>query len=528
MSGDADTGSTNQDLIPDPPQQFNAALEFIDRNLLLGRGNNTAIIDEYGSYTYAKLVELINQAGNALGTLGIKKNERVAMAMLDTVNFPAVFWGCIKAGIIPIPLNTLLTTSEYEYILKDSGATALIISDSLYNKFENILPNLPGLNFVIVSGNDANGHPLLSDLINMSSTELIATESQRDDIAFWLYSSGSTGKPKGVMHTHSNLVHTAVLYGQGILKINENDRVYSAAKLFFAYGLGNAMSFPFYVGATAILTSGRPTPDLVLSIIEQYKPTIYFGVPGLYAATLANIKEPVKSNLRLCVSAGEALPDHIGRKWENLFGVPILDGIGSTEMLHIYLSHNEDNDYYGTTGLPVPGYEVMLVDEQNNEVQQGEIGELLVKGPSVAAGYWMQEDKTRNTFRGDWLHSGDKYTCNDSGYYVYSGRNDDMFKVSGQWVSPFEIESTIMQHQSVLEAAVIARKDENDLPKPMAYIVLKEGDVGSQKLEIEIQEYVKQKISLYKYPRWVEFVDTLPKTATGKIQRFKLRNNNKL
>ncbi|MGK0298369.1 MAG: benzoate-CoA ligase family protein [Gammaproteobacteria bacterium] len=510
--------------VPAVPHDYNAATEFIDRNIALGRHDRIAVVDERGEYSYAELATMVNQAGNALTHLDINNNERVLMAMLDTVEFPAVFWGCIKAGITPIPLNTLLTTPEYEYILEDSKATTLIVSDTLFHLFKPIIEKQCGLKNVLVCGKENYGYPLLGNLLINASTHLEAAQTKFNDIAFWLYSSGSTGKPKGVMHRHENLFHTAELYGQNVLGINENDIVYSAAKLFFAYGLGNAMTFPFYVGATAVLFSGRPTPDTIMSIIHKYKPTIYFGVPGLYAAMLANIDEPVSSSLRLCVSAGEALPEHIGRKWEKIFGVPILDGIGSTEMLHIYLSHQLNNDYYGTTGIPVPGYEVMLVDEEGNNVQQNEIGELLINGPSVASGYWMQEDKTRDTFRGDWLHSGDKYTCNNSGYYVYSGRKDDMFKVSGQWVSPFEIESTIMQFPDVLEAAVIARSDENELLKPMAFIVLNNGTNGSEKLANDIQKFVKQKISLHKYPRWIEFVSSLPKTATGKIQRFKLRD----
>ena len=508
---------------PGVPQNYNAATEFIDRNIALGRHDKIAVVDEQGEFSYAHLSKMVNQVGNAFTHLNINRNDRVLMAMLDTVEFPAVFWGCIKSGIIPIPLNTLLTTPDYEYLLEDSKATTLIVSDTLFHLFKPIIEKQCGIKNILVCGEENYGYPSLRSIIMNASTDLQAAQTKYNDIAFWLYSSGSTGKPKGVMHRHENLFHTAELYGKNILGINVNDIVYSAAKLFFAYGLGNAMTFPFYVGAKAVLFSGRPTPETIMSIIDKYKPTIYFGVPGLYAATLANFDKPVSSSLRLCVSAGEALPEHIGRKWEKIFGVPILDGIGSTEMLHIYLSHKIDNDYYGTTGIPVPGYDVMLVDEDGNKVQQNEIGELLVKGPSVASGYWMQEDKTRDTFRGDWLHSGDKYTRNNSGYYVYSGRKDDMFKVSGQWVSPFEIESTIMQFPDVLEAAVIARKDENTLLKPMAFVVLNKGITSSELLTKDIQEFVKQKISLHKYPRWIEFVSSLPKTATGKIQRFKLR-----
>jgi benzoate-CoA ligase family protein len=519
-----ETEIQNADSVPDFPGVFNAASYFIDRHINEGRANKTAFIDDADTYTYAELLNRVNQSGNALLKLGLDKNDRVAMVMLDTIEFPSVFWGAIKAGVIPVPLNTLLTTAEYEFILNDSGATTLIVSETLYPIIEPVLSNIPELKHIIISGEQDYKLPLLSPLLNECSFDLKPADSYSDDIAFWLYSSGSTGNPKGVMHRHENLYHTAKLYGKGVLGIREDDTVYSAAKLFFAYGLGNAMTFPLYVGATAILSAARPTPISVMDIIQNKKPTIYYGVPGLYAAILTSINEPVSTKLRLCVSAGEALPDHIGREWETNFNVSILDGIGSTEMLHIYLSHDGNDDYYGTTGIPVPGYEIKLIDEKGESVSSGEIGELLVKGPSVASGYWQLPEKTRNVFQDGWLHSGDKYIQNEKGFYVYSGRNDDMFKVSGQWVSPFEVESAISQHADVLEAAVVAKEDDNNLLKPMAYVVLRDNIQANEKLAYEIKQYVKQNISKHKYPRWVEFVDSLPKTATGKIQRFKLRN----
>ncbi|NNE37580.1 MAG: benzoate-CoA ligase family protein, partial [Gammaproteobacteria bacterium] len=462
-----------------------------------GRINKTAFIDDADSYSYGELAIRVNRSGNTLLSLGLSKNDRVAMVMLDTIDFPAVFWGAIKAGVIPVPLNTLLTTTEYEYILSDSGATALIVSDQLYPVVEPVLDKLPDLKHVIIDGNNTSGRPQLSSIVENADSDLKPVDSLADDIAFWLYSSGSTGNPKGVMHRHENLYHTANLYGKGVLGIREDDTVYSAAKLF--YGLGNAMTFPLFVGATAILCSGRPTPLSIMDTIQNNAPTIYYGVPGLYASTLASIDGPVSSNLRLCVSAGEPLPDHIGRDWETNFNVPILDGIGSTEMLHIYLSHDDSDDYYGTTGIPVAGYEIKLINDKGNPVSSGEIGELLVKGPSVASGYWQLPERTRSVFKDGWLHSGDKYIQNEKGYYVYSGRKDDMFKVSGQWVSPFEVESAITQHKHVLEAAVIAREDDIGLLKPMAYVVLRDDINPTEKLAYEIKQFVKDNISRYKY-----------------------------
>ncbi|MFQ5661419.1 MAG: benzoate-CoA ligase family protein [Gammaproteobacteria bacterium] len=509
------------------PRSYNAACDFIDCHLKAGRTGNIAVIDETGSYTYADLAERVNRAGNAFIALGISRNDRVAMALPDGIDFPSVFWGCIKAGIIPIPLNTLLTTSDYEYILTDSRARTLVISAALFEKFEPLIEKPPFLKNIIIAGSENKSpYPLLTELMNRSKPLLEAAPTSRDDIAFWLYSSGSTGMPKGVMHRHSHLIQTAALYGIGILAINETDRMYSAAKLFFAYGLGNGMSFPFLVGATAILLSGRPTPETVMDIIKHYKPTIFFGVPVLFAGILAdpnNRPAPGSHCLRVCVSAGEALPEEIGRRFGDWFGVPVLDGIGSTEMLHIFLSNRMDDPAYGTSGKPVPGYEVKLVNEEGEQAGINEMGELLVSGPSAAAGYWKQQQKSRQTFQGRWTCTGDKYRVDENGYYTYCGRTDDMLKVSGQWVSPFEVESVLIQHAAVLEAAVAGMRDENNLPKPKAYVVLKPGIDASAGLAAEIQAFVKARLAKHKYPRWIEFVDALPKTATGKIQRFKLR-----
>lgn len=526
MGGYSEIDLTSTTPVVKTPRIYNASSDFIARHLEVGRADKIAVIDEAGSYSYADLNERVNRVGNAMTGLGLKMGDRVAIALLDTIDFPAVFFGCIKAGIVPIPLNTWLTGNDYEYILGDCRVQTLVVSQALYEKFEPLLDKLPFLNQIIVSGEESAGHPLLSELTDKASPDMQTAPTTQDDIAFWLYSSGSTGTPKGIIHLQSHLVNTAVLYGIGILGINEKDIVFSAAKLFFAYGLGNAMSFPFLVGATSILLSERPTPAAVLDIIKRYQPTVFYGVPSLYAGLLAdpaNHLDADSHSLRVCASAGEPLPEEIGRQCEEWLGVPVLDGIGSTEMLQMFMSNRLDDNVYGTTGKPVPGYEVKLVNDKDEEVGVGEIGELAVSGPTSAMAYWNQKEKSLHTFRGRWTYTGDKYTVDAKGYYTYSGRTDDMLKVSGQWVSPFEVESTIIQHSDVLEAAVVGMIDDNDLIKPKAYVLLNTGVGKSDKLAAEIKEFVKSRLAKHKYPRWIEFVDSLPKTATGKIQRYKLR-----
>ncbi len=507
------------------PVDFNAATWFIDRHLDEGRAGNTAVIDDAGSYTYGDLAKRMNRAGNALAGLGLQQEMRVAVCMLDTVDFPAVFWGGIKAGLVPIAVNTLLTGEHYDYILRDSRARALVVSEALLDQLKPILDKQTALEHVIVAGSDGHGYPLLSDLTALAADELEPADTRRDDIAFWLYSSGSTGNPKGVKHLHRNLVATAELYGKGVLGIREDDLVYSAAKLFFAYGLGNGMSFPFSVGATGIYLAGRPTPDAVMDVMARHHPTIFCGVPTLYAAILGGIDENTRGSdrLRVCISAGEALPENIGNRWQERFGVEILDGIGSTEMLHIFLSNWPGKVRYGTSGTPVPGYQAKLVEQEGREVRVGEIGELLISGPSAAESYCNQREKSLDTFMGRWTRTGDKYLRDEDGYYHYCGRTDDMFKSGGNWVSPFEVESAIVSHDKVLEAAVISHADDDGNLKPKAYVVVKQGVEPSEALAEELQAFVKDKIEAWKYPRWVEFLDSLPKTATGKIQRFKLR-----
>jgi len=498
----------------DIPRDYNAADDLVGGNLAAGRAGKVAYIDDAGQCTFGELADRVNRFGNHLLSVGLKMEDRVLIAMHDSIDWPVAFLGAIEAGIVPVAVNTLLTPKDYEYMLCDSRAKALLVSPPLKPQFDPFLSKLPFLKHVLV--------PPFAELLSKSNPELKAAPTTRDDPCFWLYSSGSTGMPKGTVHVHASMRLTAELYAGGVLGLKESDVIFSAAKLFFAYGLGNSLSFPLAAGATTVLMAERPTPDAVFKRLTERKPTLFFGVPTLYAGMLASPAFPGKENLNLrsCISAGEALPPQIARSFKERAGVDILDGIGSTEMLHIFLSNRPGEIRAGTTGKAVPGYELRLVDEQGNAVKQGELGELLIKGPTAANLYWNNRAKSRGTFVGEWTRSGDKYSQDADGYYAYGGRTDDMLKVSGIWVSPAEVEAALVSHECVLEAAVVGKEDEQRLVKPKAFVVLKP---GKQVTAEELQAYVKSKLAPYKYPRWIEFAAELPKTATGKIQRFRLR-----
>ncbi|MFZ5509401.1 MAG: benzoate-CoA ligase family protein [Pseudomonadota bacterium] len=512
-------------LAPEFPRQYNAADDLIGRNLAAGRGDKVAVIDDRGATTYRQLAERVARFANAIESLGIEMEDRVLLALHDTVDFPTAFLGAIKAGAVPVPVNTLLTGDDFAYMLDDSRARLLVVSQALLPVFAPILAGRPHLRRVIVSGDEGQGHPLLSELLAQASAEHRSAPTTRDDVAFWLYTSGSTGAPKGALHLQTDLACTAELYGRQVLGIAESDTVFSAAKLFFAYGLGNGLTFPFYVGATAVLMAERPTPEAVVRVLRRHRPTIFYGVPTLYASLLAYDGLPAAGEipLRRCTSAGEALPADIWRRWRDRMGVEILDGLGSTEMLHIFISNRPGEARPGTSGKPVPGYRVRLVGEDGQPVPRGEIGELQIAGPTSAVAYWNQRDKSRATFQGEWTRSGDKYIEDEDGYFTYCGRGDDMLKVSGIYVSPFDVESALCSHEAVLEAAVVGEEDENRLVKPKAYVVLKPGRTADEALARALQLHVKERLAPYKYPRWIEFRAELPKTATGKIQRYRLR-----
>jgi 4-hydroxybenzoate-CoA ligase len=512
---------TEEDLM----SAYNACVDLLDRNIEAGRAGKLAFIDPSCALTYGELQEQTFRFANLLRRLGIRREERILMVMADTVAFPVIFLGAIRAGVIPVPVNTLLPSDQYAYMLADSRAQALFVSAEFLPALEPALTSTPDLSTVVVVGGEVQEPQLnFATALAAEAPSFTTVPTHRDEIAFWLYSSGSTGLPKGTRHVHSSLRETARLFGQGVLGLQESDLVHSAAKLFFAYGLGNALSFPLAAGATVVLNPARPTPTSVLDLFASHQPTVFCGVPTLFAAILNDAhtrSHPGSARLRICTSAGEALPAHIGEAWKARFGAHILDGVGSTEMLHIFLANAPGDIVYGTSGRAVPGYELRLVDEHGGEVADHVVGELYVKGPTAADGYWNQREKSQATFQGVWARTGDKYTRKD-GRYTYCGRADDMFKVSGIWVSPFEIESALTTHEAVLEAAVVPAADEEGLLKPKAFVVLT-SSARRDDLETCLQEHVKNSIGKWKYPRWIEVVDALPKTATGKIQRFKLR-----
>ncbi len=514
--------------LPKPPgERFNFAAHLLEANR--ARGTSLAYIDDHERIIYGELDQRVRRMAAALLATGMRREERVLLLMHDNNDWPVAFLGALYAGIVPVAVNTLLSADDYGYILAHCRAQGVLASQALVPMLEKAMAAAPSeVKFVMVSRAEGalpgNGVALRDALAKHAPRDR-AADTGPEDIAFWLYSSGSTGRPKATLHTHANPYWTAELYGKGVLAIEERDLCFSAAKLFFAYGLGNALTFPLSVGASVLLMAERPTPDAVFARWTTAKPTLFFGAPTGYAGMLASPNLPARDAvaLRLCSSAGEALPRDLGERFTARYGCEVIDGIGSTEMLHIFISNRPGRVAYGTTGTPVAGYQVELRGEDGRAVADGEIGDLYIRGPSAALMYWGNRAKSRETFQGEWTKSGDKYFRNADGNYVYAGRSDDMLKVSGQYVSPFEVEATLVKHPAVLEAALIGTPDENGLTRSKAFVVLKAGERPSPELAAELKAFVKSELAPHKYPRSIEFIAELPKTATGKIQRFRLR-----
>jgi len=526
------TAAINSFLVSAPhdqlPPLFNAAQYFVDRHLDEGRGDRIAIECEDQRVTYSQLSNRVNRLGSALrDALDVRMEERVLLLLPDIPEFTYSFFGAIKIGAVAAPVNTLLRANEYEYLLNDTRARVAIVSESLLHLIQQIPPERRTfLKSIIVVGTAPEGTLSFAELLASHSPDLASAPTCKDDVAFWLYSSGSTGFPKGCIHLQHDMVIATEQYARHILKIRESDRFFSVAKLFFAYGLGNGLYFPLAVGGTSILWPGPPSPQNVFAVIERHRPTLFFSVPSNYAALMDFHPQNGNFNLssiRLGISAGEALPASLCERFSNRFGFEILDGIGSTEALHIFVSNSPGDVRHGSSGRVVPGFEAQILDDQGQPVPTGEIGTLWIHTDAACAAYWNRHERSKQIIKGHWISTGDKFHQDSDGYYWFDGRADDMLKVSGVWVSPSEIESVLIEHSAVAEVAVVANKDKDGLPKPVAWVVLREGFIGNAEMASTLQEFVVSRLPKYKRPRCVEFVSELPKTATGKIQRFKLR-----
>ena len=507
-------------------ERLNAATVFVDSHLQQGRGEKAAILCGQETVTYRDLSKGVNRLGNALLGLGIRMEERVAIIMPDCPECVYAFFGAMKIGAVAVPMNTLLMPADYEYLLNDSRAQALVIHSSLLERVESIRSKLRYVKHLVVAGDAAKGDLSFEELMASASEELAPADTSKDDSAFWLYSSGTTGFPKGTVHLHHDMIVEADLYARQTIGLIESDVSFSVAKLFFAYGLGNGLYFPLRTGGTTVLLPDRPAPQKVYEVIDTYQPTVFYSVPTSYAALLHLAEKEGRTDLgkvRMCVSAGEPLPKPIFDKWLDRFGVEIYDGIGSTEILHIFISNRPGHVKPGSTGQIVPGYEAKIVGDDGKELGVGEVGALLIKGDSIANGYWNKHEQTKKTFRGEWINTHDKFHVDEDGYYWYAGRTDDMMKVSGLAVWPADVESILASHEAVLESGVVGVPDKEGLIKPRAYVVLKDKSAASDELVKELQTFVKTTTQPHKYPRTIIFVDELPKTATGKIKRYKLR-----
>jgi len=497
------------------PLHFNAAEWFIGRHAIEGRASKTAIIDGEGSMTYGQLDVAVRRFASVVRYAGARRDERIAFVAPDSRWLSIGFWGSIAAGAVAVPVNTLLKAADFRYVLDDCGARITVVDPQIVDPSE-----LTSIDTEVWTIEE------MRKRVEAASPRSGYAETHRDGMAFFLYSSGTTGEPKGVVHLQHDMWVCCETYGKSVLEIRADDRCFSIAKLFFAYGLGNAQYFPFHVGASAVLFAGRPTPAAIFQVVREHRPTLFFGVPTAYANMLAAIDDGESADfqsVRTCVSAGEALPAAILERWRARTGVDILDGIGSTEICHIFLTNRRGDIRPGSSGKPVDGYELKIVDESGHPVRAGELGDLIVRADSTMALYWNKHETTKSALTGEWIRTGDKYSCDADGFYVHGGRTDDMIKAGGIWVSPVEVEAALIGHPSVLECAVIAVADEDGLDKPHAYVVLRSGVVADEVISRELREFVKGLLAPYKCPRTIRFIDELPKTATGKVKRFELR-----
>lgn len=508
------------------PATYNAATTFVDDNIVQGRGGKVAIYYQDQKITYQEVFENVNRTGNALKDLGIEIEHRVLVILPDSPEFAYSFFGAIKIGAVAVPTNPWMFAKDYEYLINDSRARAIIVHESVLPEIEKIWDRTPFLKRIIVVGAPRGKALSYETLVGKASDKLEAEKTTKDDVCFWCYTSGSTGTPKGAVHLQHDMITITDLFVKPVLEMSANDLCFSASKMFFSYGLGNSLYFPLRFGASTVLWPEKPDPERILQIIEKYRPTFFFSVPTLFARFLRIEKQYDLSSLRICLSSGEPLPPALFHQWKDRTGLELLDVVGSTEATHDFLANRPGRAKAGSSGEVTPAFEAKIVDDAGREVAIGEVGNLMVKGDANAPYYWNKHEQTKRMMQGEWLKTGDTYYRDADGYYWYCGRSDDMMKVGGLWVSPIEIENTLMEHPAVLESGVIGDTDADGLLKPKAFVLLKSEFKPGAELGVELQNHVKSKLAPYKYPRWVEFVDDLPKTVTGKIQRFRLRSKN--